>query len=112
MTSGSWRRIDRSAAANVSLIFSWICVWLMPGSWYSIGSSTVMMLVRSDLIDTSAEQSVVVLPLPVGPTTRIMPCWWRRKSRSWASAVVEKPSSSSAGTPFRWSSMRMTIFSP
>ena len=45
MTSGSWRRIERSALANVSLIFSLICVWLTPGIWYSIGSSIVMMLV-------------------------------------------------------------------
>ena len=56
-------------SANVSLIFSLICVWLMPGSWYSIGSSMVMTLVRSDCSDISAEHSVVVLPLPVGPTT-------------------------------------------
>ncbi len=53
----------------------------MPGSWYSIGSSMVMTLVRSDCTDISAEQSVVVLPLPVGPTTRIMPCWNLRKLR-------------------------------
>ncbi len=75
MTSGSWRRIERSALANVSLIFSLICVWLTPGIWYSIGSSIVMMLVFSDCTARSAELSVVVLPLPVGPTTRIMPCW-------------------------------------
>ena len=79
MTSGSWRRIARSALANVSFAFSLTWVWLMPGIWYSIGSSMVMMLVRPDFIDVIAELSVVDLPLPVGPTTRIMPCWCLRK---------------------------------
>src|SRR5436853_96830 len=65
MTSGSWRRIDRSALAKVSLIFSLICAWLTPGIWYSIGSSIVMMFVFSDCTALSDELSVVVLPLPV-----------------------------------------------
>ena len=51
MTSGSWRRIERSALANVSFAFSLTCVWLTPGIWYSIGSSIVMMFVRPDLIE-------------------------------------------------------------
>ena len=46
----------------------------MPGSWYSTGSSIVMMFELSVFNEVSAEQSVVVLPLPVGPTTRIIPC--------------------------------------
>ena len=73
-TSGSWRRIDRSALANVRLIFELICVWLTPGIWYSTGSSIVTMFVRSDRRAASADDSVVVLPEPVGPTTRIIPC--------------------------------------
>ena len=44
MTSGSWRRIDRSALANVSPAFGLTCTWLMPANWYSMGSSTVTML--------------------------------------------------------------------
>ena len=67
-------KIDRSALANVSLILSLIWVWFTPGIWYSTGSSIVMMLVFSDCTDFSAELSVVDLPLPVGPTTRIIPC--------------------------------------
>ena len=43
-TSGSERRIERSAAANVSPARVLICTWLMPGSRYSTGSSTVMTL--------------------------------------------------------------------
>ena len=77
-TSGSCRRIERRALANVRWILSLICVWLMPGIWYSTGSSIVTMLVRSDWSEVSAEHSDVVLPEPVGPTTRIMPCWNRR----------------------------------
>jgi hypothetical protein len=50
----------------------------MPGSSYSIGSSMVTMLVRSDWMLFNAAASVVVFPLPVGPTTRIMPCWCLR----------------------------------
>ena len=45
MTSGSWRRMARSALAKVSSIFALTCVWPMPGSSYSIGSSTVSTLV-------------------------------------------------------------------
>ena len=61
----------------------------------------VMMLVRPDLIELIAELSVVVLPLPVGPTTRIMPCWCLRKKRSSSIAAADKPSSSSGGAPLR-----------
>ena len=39
----------------------------MPRSWYSTGSSIVMILSSIDLISDSAAYSVVVLPLPVGP---------------------------------------------
>ncbi len=45
MMFGSWRRKERSAAANVSPICSLIWTWLMPRKLYSTGSSAVMMLV-------------------------------------------------------------------
>ena len=32
MTSGAWRRIDRSPFANVKPAFSFVCPWLTPGS--------------------------------------------------------------------------------
>ena len=42
--SGSDRRIERSAEAKVSPALGLACTWLMPGSRYSTGSSTVMTL--------------------------------------------------------------------
>ena len=42
--SGSERRIERSAEAKVRPAFGLVCTWLMPGSRYSTGSSTVMTL--------------------------------------------------------------------
>ena len=71
--SGSARRIDRSAEANVSPARGLICIWLMPGSRYSTGSSTVMMF-RSGLLRMfRVAYSVVDLPEPVGPVTRMAP---------------------------------------
>ena len=52
----------------------------MPGIWYSTGSSIVTMLVRSDRIDASADDSVVVLPDPVGPLRE--PCRAGAEERS------------------------------
>ena len=53
-TSGSERRIERSAVANVSPARRLICTWFTPGSRYSTGSSTVMMLISGRLIWVSA----------------------------------------------------------
>ena len=47
--SGSERRIERSAEANVRPALGLTCTWLMPGSRYSTGSSTVMMLTSGRL---------------------------------------------------------------
>ena len=55
ITSGSCRRMLRSAAANVRPILLWTWIWLMPGCWYSTGSSTVMILSVSSLISLRAE---------------------------------------------------------
>ena len=76
-TSGSSRSAARSAAVNpvVSLCTSrWftrqpLCWWM-----YSIGSSMVRMCsLRSVLILSIIAASVVDLPEPVGPVTRISP---------------------------------------
>jgi hypothetical protein len=67
MTSGSWRSIARSALAKVMPCFVCTCVCVMPGSSYSIGSSTVMMLTLPSASSRSAPYSVVVFPEPVGP---------------------------------------------
>ena len=50
ITSGSERKIERSADANVMSAFTLICTWLIPWSRYSTGSSTVMMLISERLI--------------------------------------------------------------
>ena len=76
MASGSCRKIARNALAKVKSIFGLTCVWPMPASSYSIGSSTVMMLPAAASRRCSAAYSVVVLPEPVGPVTKIIPCGW------------------------------------
>ena len=72
--SGSDRRIAGSTAANVRPALWSTCTWFTPDSRYSTGSSTVMMLTVGLLISVSVAYSVVDLPEPVGPVTRIMPC--------------------------------------
>ena len=52
--------------------FTWI--WLTPSIWYSTGSSIVMIFRSGILMRFIALYSVVVLPLPVGPVTRKIPC--------------------------------------
>ena len=74
MTSGSWRTKARIAVAKVSPIDGLTCDWLMPGISYSTGSSMVRILRVGSLRIDSMVASVVVLPLPVGPVTTIMPC--------------------------------------
>ena len=48
-TSGSDRRIDRSAVAKVRPALGLVCTWLMPAIRYSTGSSTVMTLISGRL---------------------------------------------------------------
>jgi hypothetical protein len=45
-----------------------------PGTSYSIGSSIVMMRRSVELICRRKALSEVLLPEPVGPVTRMMPC--------------------------------------
>ena len=71
--SGSDRRIERSAEAKVRPAFGLTCTWFTPGRRYSTGSSTVMMLTSGRLTTLRVAYSVVDLPEPVGPVTRIMP---------------------------------------
>ena len=87
ITSGSWRRMARKALANVRSILAFTWVWPTPASSYSIGSSTVMILLPLVSKRCRPAYSVVVLPEPVGPVTRIMPCgctsrWAKRASTS------------------------------
>ena len=54
ITSGSARSIERSPRAKVSPALRLTCSWLTPGSWYSTGSSIVMMFLSIELIAFSA----------------------------------------------------------
>src|SRR3989449_7236279 len=55
ITSGAWRRDERSAAAKGRPTLSLICTWLTPLRLYSTGSSAVMMLTSGELIVWIAE---------------------------------------------------------
>ena len=90
-TSGSERRIERSAAAKVRPARELICTWLMPLSRYSTGSSTVMMLISGRLIWFSAAKRVVDLPEPVGPVTSSAPVGRATISDSFACIAVGEP---------------------
>ena len=67
-----YRAQARCAKVISTLVLT--CDWPIPSMKYSIGSSTVMMLRLLSLMRSSAAYSVVVLPEPVGPVTRMMPC--------------------------------------
>jgi hypothetical protein len=71
--SGSDLRIERRAEANVSPALGFVWTWFTPGSLYSTGSSTVMMLTSGRLRMLSVAYSVVDLPDHVGPVTRMAP---------------------------------------
>ena len=55
----------------------------MPCRWYSIGSSTVMILRVTAFSASSPVYSVVVLPLPVGPVTSTMPFGSSSAAPNW-----------------------------
>ena len=97
--SGSWRRIERRPFANDSPFFSLTGICRMPGSWYSTGSSIVMIFSRPLWISVSAAYKVVVLPEPVGPVTSSMPYASCASMRSVASDGASKPSASSVSEP-------------
>ena len=111
-TSGSERRIAGSTAAKVSPALWFTCTWLTPGSRYSTGSSTVMMLTSGLLISASVAYSVVDLPEPVGPVTSTMPCGLVNEVAKRSSLCSVKPSLLSSRSMPPVSSTRSTIFSP
>ena len=72
-----------------------------------------MMLISGRLICVSAAYSVVDLPEPVGPVTRIAPVGLRDERGERRSRISsERPSASSVGACFDLSSRRMTTVSP
>ena len=50
MTSGSWRTMWRRPAAKESPMFECTGIWFTPASWYSTGSSMVMIFLSGELI--------------------------------------------------------------
>ena len=84
MTSGSWRRTRRSARLNDAVSWPtsrWLTIELRSGCRNSIGSSIVTMclcIVR--FMWSIIAASVVDLPEPVVPVSRMMP---RSSSASW-----------------------------
>ncbi len=112
MMSGSCRISARTPAAKVMSMFCCTCTWLKDASIISIGSSMVHTLTSGVASCFRVEYSVVVLPEPVGPVTRMMPfglpviCVQRVLSSSL------KPSSPKSRTSTSGSKMRITSFSP
>ena len=88
------------------------CTWVMPGIVYSIGSSTVLMLMPSPRRSRMAEYIVVVLPLPVGPVIRTIPCGWKMRLRTMSRTRGSPMIRSSPISDADRSSTRMTTFSP
>src|SRR5438094_509868 len=110
--SGSDRRIDRSADANVKPAFGFIWTWFTPPRRYSTGSSTVMMLRSISFRMLSVAYSVVDLPEPVGPVTRIIPYGFR-KERSYRSMFCSlNPRSVRFNSACDLSRILITAFSP
>ena len=71
--SGLCRKIERRAPEKVMPISVRTGTWVIPATWYSTGSSTVIIFFSGVFNKLSIEYKVVDLPLPVGPVTRIMP---------------------------------------
>jgi hypothetical protein len=112
MMSGSARIIERRPAANVrpAFLLTWTCV--RPSSWYSTGSSIVMMFLSTVLSWLSAAYSDVDLPEPVGPVTSTAPCDWLNAFVKRSIACGSMPSCSMLISAFDESRMRITTFSP
>src|SRR5258708_1790968 len=96
ITSGSWRKLARSADANAGVSTStsrWLTKPFLSRCRNSIGSSIVMMCSgRLELIRSSMAASVVDLPEPVTPVTSTMP----RASSQMCSMTLGRYSSSRA----------------
>ena len=112
ITSGSCRKIARSALAKVMSMRGLTCVWPTPARSYSIGSSTVRMFVVVALSIDSAAYRVVVLPEPVGPVTSTMPCGCVIRPSNCFSMGALMPRCCRSRRPASLSSKRNTARSP
>ena len=71
--SGSCLRAVLNQYANVYHISGFTWDWLTPSTWFSTGSSSVIIFTQILFRLVSAEYSVVDLPEPVGPEVNIIP---------------------------------------
>ena len=102
----------RSPAAKVIPTLEFTCVWPMPSTAYSTGSSTVKILRVPSFKLFRPAYKVVVLPEPVGPVTRIIPLGSANASFKILSVSSDMPSKSSEMPAFSLSRIRMTTRSP
>ncbi len=116
ITSGSWRSTWRRPLAKVMPLRVLTWLWLIgtpsEDSSYSIGSSMVMTLRSTASSERSVAYSVVVLPEPVGPVTRMMPLARRAAPRKPSPMCAGMPRLSMAKSCLLVSSRRSTARSP
>jgi hypothetical protein len=112
ITSGSPRSTERSADTNVTPAAAFVCIWYVPGSSYSTGSSIVITVRSGRAISSSAAYSVVDFPEPVGPVTISAPtARVTMRSSSICIQLASPRSVSDGATDVFWSS-RTTTPSP
>ncbi len=112
MMSGSCRISARTPSAKSRSIAFCTCIWLKAGSTISIGSSIVHTLTAGVASCFKVEYSVVVLPEPVGPVTRMMPFGLPDIPFQRDSSSTLKPRSVKLRTSTSGSKIRITSFSP
>ena len=108
ITSGSCRSRLRRAAAKVMPIVSWTWIWLAKPAGIRPGLRRWRCSACRRRCSRRHEYSVVVLPLPVGPVTRMMPCGWSICFAEVTSCRRQKPRFSRPTMMERLSRMRMT----
>ena len=92
--SGSCLKIDLKTFAKSKPISLLVCTWLIPSISISIGSSTVIIFVSSWFNLFKIEYTVVDLPEPVAPVTRIIPLGAVIACSTFFKLVSVKPSDS------------------
>ena len=83
----------RRPVAKSKPIAGCTCTWFTPASWYSIGSSSVMIFTSGRFRRERNVYSVVVLPEPVGPVSSTTPEVTARSSSTRVSTSADRPSS-------------------
>ncbi len=110
--SGSCRSTLRRTEAKPSPDRGLISIWVSPRTFCSTGSSMVTMFFSAELSCVNAAYSVVDLPEPVGPVTRISPYGREMSSSNRARSSVEKPSLERLVSDLVCRAIRSTTFSP